>query len=143
MFPLKYIFLAFNFSRKLLVSKFDVRHKSNLLNIFSAVFGNFPFLKRFQVNLAFIRANGILRSLASKIKFGQISESTKNIFGLHVLRNFSIKILHHKEKIYVTLSNFLSSTSAILLELNVFVVIKNSTLTLFFKYIFYYWNYAF
>ena len=48
------------------------------------------FLKVFEVILAFIRASGILFFLALKIKFGQISESTKKItFGSHKNKNLS------------------------------------------------------
>ena len=58
-----------------------------------AAIGNFNhLLKDFLVNLAFIRAIEIPLFFAFKIKLGQISESTRNIFlGFHLSKNASIK----------------------------------------------------
>ena len=69
-----------NFSRFFFVSKLEVRHKSNKLKIFSAERENFiHLLNDFDVSRALIMAKGILYLFAFKIKFGQISESTKKI----------------------------------------------------------------
>ena len=65
----------------------------------------------FDVNLAFISAIGILFFFAFKIKFGQISESTKKILsGFHKFKNFSIKKFTSKGKYLCSIfSNFLNS----------------------------------
>ena len=66
-----------------------------ILKIFFAVLGKIiHLLKDFFVNLALIIAIGILFFFAFKIKFGQISESTKKILsGFHKFKKFFIKKL--------------------------------------------------
>ena len=94
-----------------------------------AVFVNLiHLLKVFEVILAFIRAIGMLFSFALKIKFGQISESTKKIaFGFHRCKNLLIKnSISRGKNLWWILSNFRISFSAKLPELKVTVVIKNS-----------------
>ena len=103
------------------------------MNIFLAVFGNLiHLLKVFFVNLALIKAKGILFFLAVKIKFGQISESTKIILsGLHCLKNLSIKKFISKGiNLWCILSKFLYIFSAKFPELKVVVVIKISILSI-------------
>ena len=65
------------------------------------------FLNDFDVNLALIRAIGILYFLDFKIKFGHISESTRKILsGFHRCKNYLLKKAHQKEKIYVQVIKF-------------------------------------
>ena len=82
-----------NRNLKFLVSTLEHKHKSNIPKIFLAVLGNIiHLLNEFEVNLALMRAIGILYCLVFNIKLGQISDSTRKIlFGFHKFKNLSIK----------------------------------------------------
>ena len=88
------------------------------------------FLNDFEVILAFTSIIGVLFFFAFKIKFGQISESTKKITsGFHICKNLLIKKFTSKGKnLWYALSNCFNWSTAKFPELKVVVVIKNSRL---------------
>ena len=97
------------------------------------MFGKYDhFLNDFDVILALIKAIGILFFFAFKIRFGQISESTRNIlFGFHRFKNLSIKNgTSNGKNLCSIFSNFFNSFVAKFPELRVTVVIKNSSFLL-------------
>ena len=128
-FPLNSIFFALNLLRNSFVSLFEQRHKSKVPNISSAVDWNLDhLLYDLVVILAFRSAIGILFFFAVSIKFGQISESTRKILsGFHKFKKLLIRKSTSKGKnLWCTLLCLPKILSAILLELSVVVVIKNS-----------------
>ena len=89
-FPQKKTFFAPSMCKNFLVSELDVKHRSKESNILFEKFEKiFHFLYVFFVILALIKINLIFFFLILKIKFGQISESTKKIMlGFHDDKNF-------------------------------------------------------
>ena len=84
---------AFNIRRYFFVSLFEQRHKSKDPKIsFAALCIKNHLLNVLEVILALIIIKKIFNFLASIIKFGQISEFTKNIaYGSHNRKNLLIK----------------------------------------------------
>ena len=90
-------------------------------------------MKVFFVILAFIKAKGMPFFFALKIKFGQISESTKKIAsGFHNEINFfMMKFTSIGKNLCFAFLIYFNSSFAIMLELKVTVVIKNSKFSFF------------
>ena len=134
--PKYLIFFAFNNFKYSVVSLFDEIHKEKeLKRLYEKLLKKNHFLKVFFVILPLNKIKGNFFFFISKIKFGQISESTnKTISGLQFFRKLFINNMKSYGKnwwktLLLSLNFFLYS----LYELRVVVVIKNLNFSSFSK----------